>query len=617
MKIGVFFGGVSREREVSFAGAKTVIDCINRLYFEPVLIFIDGKGRFIKLNAQQLAHERLIDFYPPEELIPEKLKIFSPLYAEMLPETDEVSFKAHIESVGTPIYAEHLSREIDFALLALHGTFAEDGTLQGLLEWLNIPYSGCGIFSSALSIDKHLQKKFADLLYPQTQRPYQILKRQDWLTQKRSILAQDIIKNVGLPLVVKAPFQGSSIGVSILKSDDLAAFIAAVNSAFFIKEVEQPQWVGLSTPEKFVWAKSLLALDREIGYPLIAIEQSGLNTQQTLCRNPLELVEKLDSYFSYSTKSLLLSSLESEEIVLFESFIEGKEFSCGVVQAPDGKGFALPPTEIIPLKAGAFYDYEAKYQVGASRKEIPIQVAEHDIERIQEHCKTWFETFQLEGYARIDGFFDKQGNIHLIDINTLPGMSPTSLIFRQAAEVGFSPTDFLTYIIWQSLRARAFSSKRPYQTSLHLANLTHKINHNQVEKPSLIVLHEQLSDTDLEAARKLYNRQAAEGKSPQLLWQNVQELLHLPIGFLLKPSMQELKNSVYQPLHPLLLRTAEKAQDLRTPIVPNFVPTPEPTSIEALFTTFRTIYLPQKPNAHLDTLRKNLTLLGFEVLDYA
>jgi D-alanine-D-alanine ligase len=630
MKIGILFGGISREREVSLAGAKTVWQCLDRAFFTPIPIFIDGKGRFLKMSEGAfLAMENTRSFQIPapktDEPILEKLRFFQPLYEEMRPES---LAKKQNANWGTALFAEQLKEEIDFAFLALHGTYGEDGTIQGLLEWLNIPYSGCGVFGSAFSIDKHLQKKFATLSPLQKTNRFITLTRQAWFEENHSQLFETVKSKVGLPFVVKAPYQGSSIGVSMVKEDSLAAFEKAVQGAFFLKKVKKTDWLALSATEKLLETQKWTFLDHEIGFPLVVIERSGLNSQQTLCLHPLEVIEKLDAYFSYSDKDALLSSVESEELVMCESFIKGKEFSCGVLQKDDGTAFALPPTEIIPAKADSFYDYEAKYQVGGSDKIIPLRLPMADLERIQAVCEDWFETFQLEGYARLDGFFEETGEIILIDINTLPGMSPTSLIFRQAAEIGFAPTDLLTYLIKISLATRVKTGKRPQKARLLLENLTLRLEKSKAQDDQKIgvgiFLYPQMGEAFLERARHLYNftvaRQKARG---YLFWYlGKKGILKLPIAFLLKPSLDALKNDLAQSLHPLLRQNAEQAAPLRAGIVHDFTPAPQTISFEQLFETCTQIYFPDETLSSPDeaedlaTFEQRLRHLGLQVLRY-
>ena len=248
IKIGVFFGGVSREREISFSGAKTVSQTLNRSLFEPVYILVDSLGKFIKINPVQFEHKAISDFYPTQDSIPKEYDEFSPVYIETLEDLTTEKHREIMEQVGTPIPTESLSEHIDFALLMLHGTFAEDGMLQGLFEWLQIPYSGCGIFPSSFSIDKHLQQVVNEKLSLGSNRKYHMMRKDDWRNCDRNELFEELKSKLGLPIVIKAPYQGSSIGVSILKVDDLDTFTKAVNTSLFARQISKDEWTTA-----FIW----------------------------------------------------------------------------------------------------------------------------------------------------------------------------------------------------------------------------------------------------------------------------------------------------------------------------------------------------------------------------
>ena len=151
-------------------------------------------------------------------------------------------------------------------------------------------------------------------------------------------------------------------------------------------------------------------------------------------------------------EGIKLEGLHSESAVLIESFIEGREFSCIVVRTETGEIKALPPTEII--KGKEIYDYRSKYLPGMSRKQTPIDLPNAEIQKIREACIELFEFFRFDVYARIDGFYKADGSIILNDPNTTSGMLPSSFFFHQAAEIGLNPSQFLTFLIRQSLSER-------------------------------------------------------------------------------------------------------------------------------------------------------------------
>jgi len=132
---------------------------------------------------------------------------------------------------------------------------------------------------------------------------------------------------------------------------------------------------------------------------------------------------------------------------VLETFVEGREFSVGIL---DGK--ALPPIEIVP-KAG-FYDYENKYQAGATEEICPARLSAEDTQRVQAEAEVAFAALGLSVYARADFILDGEGTFWFLEINTLPGMTPTSLVPQEAAAVGMDYPALCQHIIDSSLRQR-------------------------------------------------------------------------------------------------------------------------------------------------------------------
>ena len=141
IKVGIFFGGSSREREVSFAGGRTVYDNLDKNLFEPVPIFVDSFNNFILLDWHFIYKGSIRDFYPTVDAL-NHLKLSVQVYTESIPEAHLDNGLAIAKKLGKVIKADELKQHIDFAFLALHGMYGEDGTIQGLLEWLDIPYTG-------------------------------------------------------------------------------------------------------------------------------------------------------------------------------------------------------------------------------------------------------------------------------------------------------------------------------------------------------------------------------------------------------------------------------------------------------------------------------------------
>ena len=454
MKVGIFFGGPSREREISFAGGRTVYDNLDKTLFEPVPIFVDSLGNFILLRWQHLYKGSIRDFYPPRDLIPVSDFL---IYIESLGALDEAQLQRLIDQVGQRISPDQFTKLFDFAFLVLHGPYGEDGSLQGLLAWYQIPYVGNGILGAALGVNKVVQKQFmqkAGFEVPS----YKVVHRDEWqtLADKEGFFEENIA-HLGLPMVIKSPCQGSSLGVSIVKEKALDQFIAAVNRSLFIEDVSAASWQSLTLAAKQQWMNALIDLREGIGLP---VEVKG-----QVINHPDALLQYLDQHFGTSSEALQLASLQGEVAVLLETYIEGREFSCIVLEAHPGQPLALPPTEM--MKGDIHFDYRAKYLPGIVRKETPIQLPPLQVHAIRKACVEIFQALGFQVYARIDGFFTSKHQIYLNDPNTTAGMNPSSFLFHQAAEIGLNPTQLLTFLIRTSLAA----SMRTYKTHLHISQL--------------------------------------------------------------------------------------------------------------------------------------------------
>ena len=261
-----------------------------------------------------------------------------------------------------PITVSHDLRELIAALTpppdvvfnALHGRFGEDGTIQGVLDWLGIPYTHSGVRASALAMDKVAAKAaFAAAGLPVAHHV---------LVSVESLAASDPMPR---PFVVKPPNQGSSVGVAIVhEGDNRLAEITA---------------------------------DWNFG--------------------PLALVEE---------------------------FVPGRELTVGVMG-----GEPLAVTEIRP--AEGFYDYEAKYAPGGSRHVIPALLHPAVYSQAMEIAAAAHHALGCRGASRADLRYDdtagEPGRLVLLEINTQPGLTPTSLLPEQAAHCGMSFPALCTWMV--------------------------------------------------------------------------------------------------------------------------------------------------------------------------
>ncbi len=239
------------------------------------------------------------------------------------------------------------SDNIDVAFIALHGSPGEDGTIQGLLEIMGIPYTGSRVLTSAISMNKVTSKKI--FFYHGLPTPeFQSLNQGEHDDAK--ILKEQI--TTSLPFVIKPAEGGSTIGISI---------------------VHKPEDI---------------------------------------------------------TGALKNALLQCQEIIV-EQYIQGRELTVGVLN-----GEALPPIEIRP-KSG-FYDYKSKYTGGATQYILPAELNTRISDGLQTLATQAFNLLGCTGAARVDFILSKNNTPFILEINTIPGMTETSLLPMAAQHAGIN-----------------------------------------------------------------------------------------------------------------------------------------------------------------------------------
>ena len=248
---------------------------------------------------------------------------------------------------------------IDVAFILLHGTYGEDGTMQGYLDLLDIPYQGAGVLGSALAMDKNMAK----VLYRLNDLPvaaWEMARKEDIKDPGR------LLKTLQFPLVIKPIREGSSLGMSM--------------------------------------ADTLQEL------------QDGLRL-----------------------------AYEHDSEVMVEQFVGGREITVGVLG--NEELIPLPLIEIIPGEEFKFFDYAAKYKKGASQEICPADVEASVAAQAQEYALTAHRALQLRGYSRTDMMLSADGSLILLETNTIPGMTPTSLFPQAAQEAGLSFTALIDRLL--------------------------------------------------------------------------------------------------------------------------------------------------------------------------
>ncbi len=573
IKVGILFGGRSKEREISFAGGRTVYDNLNKSLFEAVPLFVDSFGNFVLLNWNFVYKGTIRDFYPAVEFIPSSNTDFQ-YYAENLGDLTIAQQDDLISKIGTKVELNNLSTLIDFAFLALHGPYGEDGRIQGVLEYLHIPYSGSGILPSAIGIDKSVQKKLmvnAGFNSPN----YFTIDRNDWIKGHVKGIWEKAKTEIGFPMVIKPANQGSSIGISIFNSDSEPLFMADVEKAFFTKWIDSSIWKKFSDSEKIEFIKTLSDIREGMGMPLSINTALSFKESNGILKfyNQYELISYLNSNCD-STDGFVLEALDGESTVIIESFIEGKEFSCIVLEDTDshGKAIALPPTEI--RKGKELFDYRSKYLPGLSRKITPIDASDKDINSIRVECERLFSELSFDVYARIDGFLSKDGTVFLNDPNTTSGMMPSSFFFHQAAEIGLNPSQFLTYIIRTSLHKRIKNSKGAgiYEALLSKldVSLENEKNATNTKIPVAVVLGGFSSERHIsvESGRNIFEKLASSEKYEPipvfLSGSNDNHIMHkIPINALLKDNADDIKDKINNwKIHPIISEIIEECHSI-------------------------------------------------------
>ncbi|EKD56060.1 MAG: hypothetical protein ACD_58C00306G0009 [uncultured bacterium] len=198
-KVGIIFGGLSLESEVSLTSGRNLYNNINKTLFDPIAIYISRDEQFWQL---------------PETLIIRNT-------------TKEI--EERLEAKAILIEYEKLASIIDIAFLVTHGKFGDDGSLQGLMELLHVPYTGSGVLSAALGMDKDLQRKLIGLDKDINQPEYLTVNIIDWQANQDRVI-NSIEQKFVYPLVSKPAREGSTIGVETINSKD--EFINKVKKSF-------------------------------------------------------------------------------------------------------------------------------------------------------------------------------------------------------------------------------------------------------------------------------------------------------------------------------------------------------------------------------------------------
>ena len=347
MNIVVLAGGLSTERDVSLKTGETVAKALRENGHQVILLDV-----FMGYGEKE---ENLAGIFERGEEVSVRVSGI----AETAPDLAKVRAMRKDQSnnfFGPNVIA--LCQMADVVFLALHGENGEDGRIQAAFDLFGIRYTGSDYLGSALAMDKGLAKQIFRMNGIPTP---------NGISLKRGEDAKSVAElGLTLPCVVKPCRGGSSIGVSIVHTED--TFAAALAEAF---------------------------------------------------------------------------RLEDELIV--EEFIEGREFSVGGID-----GEPLPVIEIAPVEG--FYDYKNKYKAGSAVETCPAELSPALTEEMQQYARRVAQALGLDTYSRSDFLLGRDNRIYCLEVNTLPGMTPTSLLPQEALVVGMNFHQLCEKLIALSLR---------------------------------------------------------------------------------------------------------------------------------------------------------------------
>lgn len=339
IRIGVLMGGNSNEREISLESGRNVTYKLSPCRYEVIPIFVNDSMELFHLDQSLLVRNSTHEI---NELVTPNMRLFW----------------------------NDLPKVVDFVFIGLHGGNGENGSVQGALEMLDVPYNGSSILASSLCMDKYKANTFlknSGFSVPE----HYFVTRDAWNTNQEEVI-RAITVYLKFPLVVKPHDDGCSVLVKkALHTQELAAAIVDVLQ-------------------------------------------------------------------------------QNKSAVLIEEYIQGMELTVGVLGNEYPR--ALPPSQAVATQG--ILSIEEKFLPGAGENQTPAPLLEAQLLLVQRTMELVYKALGCSGYARIDCFYQRADQsptgserVVILEINTLPGLTPATCIFHQAAELGIKPMDFIDCIV--------------------------------------------------------------------------------------------------------------------------------------------------------------------------
>jgi len=351
LKVAVLMGGTSNERSVSLATGRQIVQALD-------------KSRY----AVRGIDTDLLGMIAPSSGSAPGIDATEITRADRSHDGSIITTDGDSDERPTISTEPGFSGRADVVFIALHGKGGEDGTVQGLLEFAGIPYTGSGVLASALAMDKTMTKL--------------------------------VLRSAGVRVIE---------GVTITRAD-----------------LQQDTW---SNPTARIQA--------EIGFPVfIKPNREGSTVGCSLVTSPDQFEQALEA------------ALRLDASALVERYVVGTELTIGVLEKSPGVPEALPVVEIVPKSQ--YYDFDSKYAEGGSEHIIPANIGTELSREAQETALQCHKLIGCRGVSRTDMILS-DGKLYILEINTIPGMTPTSLLPQAAAEVGIEFPELLDIILAAAL----------------------------------------------------------------------------------------------------------------------------------------------------------------------
>lgn len=340
IRVAVLMGGRTNEKEISLESGRNVVYKLSPYKYKVIPIFVSSRLDLFMINQSLLVRNS----------------------------THEIE---NLLDLSTKIRWADLPKMVDFVFLGLHGGEGENGSVQGTLEMLNLPYNGSGVLASALCMDK---SKTAEFLRAQCiDAPQSLLvSKSNWKENRHKQLKFIIETIPSFPIIVKPHDDGCSVMVQKIKNES-------------------------------------------------------------------ELESAIEHIFD-----------NNKEYALIEECIVGMELTVGITGNQQPKAF--PPSQAVVQKE--ILSMEEKFLPGAGENQTPAPLPPETVGLVQKVIERTYTAVGCQGYARIDCFYQSDSQsptgkerVVILEVNTLPALTPATCLFHQAAEVGIKPMDLIDHIV--------------------------------------------------------------------------------------------------------------------------------------------------------------------------